>query len=49
MENTGYEVLEVREDRTYVIMLDGNPFHVTPEYCPGLYAAVSAQLEAQKL
>ena len=38
-----YEILETRDDGTFVIMKDGNPYHVTPEYCPELYAAVCAQ------
>ena len=45
-EATGYEVIEIRHDGTYVIMLDGNPYHVTPEYCPELWASVKAQVEA---
>ncbi len=44
--NNGYEILEIRDDGTYVIMLDGNPYHVTPAYCPELWASVKAQVEA---
>jgi len=47
-EATGYEVIEIRDDGTYVIMLDGNPYHVTPAYCPELWSAVKAQVEASK-
>ena len=39
-----YEILEQREDGTFVITLNGMPYHVTPSYCPELYAAVCAQL-----
>ncbi len=40
----GYEILEEREDGTFVILYEGLPFHVCPEYRPDLYAAVLAQL-----
>lgn len=39
-----YEILEVRDDNTYVIIKDGMPYHVTPEYCPDLYNVISAQI-----
>jgi len=39
-----YEILDQHEDGTFVIMKDGNPYHVTPDYCPEIYAAVCAQL-----
>lgn len=39
----GYEILEEREDGTFVINLNG-PFHVCPEYRPDLWRAVLAQL-----
>jgi hypothetical protein len=38
-----YEIIEVREDSTFVIIQDGMPYHVTPEYCPDLYVLVRAQ------
>lgn len=41
------EILETREDGTFVILHDGLPFHCTPEYCPDLYAEVQAQVAAQ--
>ena len=40
----GYEILEEREDGTFVIVLDGLPFHVCPSYRPDLWRAVLAQL-----
>jgi len=49
IETNGYEVIEIRDDGTYVIMLDGNPYHVTPEYCPELWASVKAQVEASEV
>ena len=39
-----YEILETRDDGTFVIMQNGEPYHVTLEYCPELFAAVCAQL-----
>lgn len=39
-----YEILEQRDDGTFVILKDGMEYHVTPDYCPELYAAVCAQL-----
>lgn len=39
-----YEILEQREDGTFVIMHNGEPYHVTQEYCPEIFAAVCAQL-----
>ena len=45
-ETNGYEILEVREDGSYVIVKDGMPFHACPEYCPEIWAAVKAQVEA---
>jgi len=47
-ETNGYEVIEIRHDGTFVIMLDGNPYHVTPDYCPELWASIKAQVEASK-
>ena len=38
-----YEILERRDDGTFVIMQNGEPYHVTPDYCPELFAAVCAQ------
>ena len=43
-ESSGYEILEEREDGTFAILLDGQPFHVCPEYRPDLWRAVLAQL-----
>ena len=43
-----YEIIEKREDGTFVILKDGEPYHVTPDYCPVLWASVKAQVEAQK-
>jgi len=43
METTGYEIIERRDDGSFVILKDGSPFHVCPEYCPELWAAVKAQ------
>jgi hypothetical protein len=40
----GYEIIEEREDGTFVILLDGLPFHVCQEYRPDLLQAVLAQL-----
>jgi hypothetical protein len=40
----GYEILEIRDDGSFVIVKDGNPFHVCQEYCPEIWAAVNAQL-----
>lgn len=37
------EILESRADGSFVIMRDGIPFHVTPDYSPDLWAAVCAQ------
>ena len=42
-ETSGYEILEKREDGTFVIVKDGAPYHVTPGYCPELWVAVCAQ------
>ena len=39
-----YEILEQRDDGTFVIMHNGEPYHVTPEYSPELFAAVCAFL-----
>ena len=39
----GYEIQERRNDGTFVILYEDQPYHVTPEYCPELYAAVCAQ------
>jgi hypothetical protein len=39
-----YEILEQREDGTFVIMQNGEPYHVTPDYSPELFTAVCAQL-----
>lgn len=47
MENEttgGYEILEEREDGTFVILLNGQPFHCCPEYRPDLFQAVCSQL-----
>lgn len=41
-----YEILEIRDDNTYVILKEGMPYHVTPEYCPDLYNLVLAQIES---
>ena len=38
-----YEILERRDDGTFVIMQNGEPYHVMPDYCPELFAAVCAQ------
>lgn len=40
----GYEIQEKRDDGTFVILYEDQPFHVTPDYSPELYAAVCAQL-----
>lgn len=37
---TEYTVLETREDGTFVIELDGKPFHVTYEYSPEIFVAL---------
>ena len=41
------EIIESRDDGTYVILHEGLPYHVTPEYCPDLYAEVQAQIAAK--
>ena len=42
--------IEVRADGTFVVQAEmaGEylPYHVTPEYCPELWASVKAQVEA---
>ena len=46
MENDiGYNVLENREDGTFVIELDGKPFHVTYEYSPEIFIALGGVVE----
>lgn len=48
MENTTeYNVLEIREDGTFVIELDGKPFHVTYEYSPEIFIALGGLVDAQ--
>ena len=43
-----YEIIEIRDDGTYVILKNGEAYQVTPDYCPELYAAVKEQVEAKK-
>ena len=42
---TKYNILETREDGTFVIELDGNPFHVTYEYSPEIFLALGGVVE----
>lgn len=39
------KILERRDDGTFVITHNGQPYHVTPDYSPELWAAVCAQEE----
>ena len=45
--------IESRPDGTFVVMAHINgewmPYHVTPEYCPELWASVKAQVEASEV
>lgn len=38
-----YDVLEVRDDGSYVILKDGSPYHVCAEYAADIWAAINAQ------
>lgn len=38
-----YEILETRDDGSFVIQGPDGPFQVTPDYCPELWKAVCAQ------
>ena len=49
MENTTeYNVLETRDDGTFVIELDGKPFHVTYEYSPEIFLALGGVVEREE-
>ena len=50
MENTTeYDVLETREDGTFVIELDGKPFHVTYEYSPEIFIALGGVVKREEV
>lgn len=42
-ETIVYEIIERRENGSFVIAGELGPYHVTPDYCPELWAAVCAQ------
>lgn len=47
IDNVNLETIITRPDGTYEItrLDNGWPYHVTPDYCPELYAQVKAQAE----
>ena len=45
---TKYNILETREDGTFVIELDGKPFHVTYEYSPEIFIALGGVVEREE-